>query len=93
MGKNTKFAEEYVREIIEDIPNRIVKEEPEEYTDSKITRVYEFEDGAVVRYEWQDVSAVSKSSEHFNHRFTLLKPPSPNPHKLRKSVVKVINYS
>lgn len=93
MSKNTKFAEEYVKDILVDNRSRIVKEETTEYQPDQITRLYEFEDGAVIKYEWQDISLINpEDSESYNHKFTLVKLPSPNPHKLRKSVVKVINY-
>lgn len=94
MSKNTKFAEHYVKDIIEDNLDRIVNEEPVEYDQHKLTRLYEFEDGAVVKYEWQDVAATySANAEKFNHKFTLVNLPKPNPHKLHKSIVEVINYS
>ncbi len=48
-------------------------------------------DGAVVVYEWQDSAGVGDEG-HFNHKFTLKRPPRPNPHKLKKGVIKIIEY-
>ncbi|HEX8734844.1 MAG TPA: hypothetical protein VF721_05930 [Pyrinomonadaceae bacterium] len=83
-----KNAEEYADIIIRDERERIVSETPTVYEDDKIERIYQFEDGAVVKYEWQD----APRAEAFNHRFTLIELPSPNPRQFRKGVVKVINY-
>lgn len=93
MSKNTKFADNYVRDILVDDRSRIVSEETTQYTPEQITRIYEFDDGAVIRYEWKDISLYDSSdSEAFNHKFTLETPPDPNPHKLQKSVLKVISF-
>jgi len=89
-----KNAEEYAEIIMRDERGQIVSERPTVYEeDSRIERVYEFADGAVVKYEWQATpdgrtSPVGK----FNHRFTLLTPPSPNPHDFKAGVIKQINY-
>lgn len=84
-----KKAEEYADIIMRDEREKIVSETPTVYEDERIERIYEFADGAVVKYEWQD----APRAEAFNHKFTLIKPPAPNPHKFRAGVVKVINYS
>lgn len=83
-----KNAEEYADIIIRDERERIVSETPTVYRDDKIERVYEFDDGAVVKYEWQS----APRAEAFNHKFTLVTPPAPNPQQFRAGVVKVINY-
>jgi hypothetical protein len=83
-----KTAEEYADIIIRDEREKIVAETPTVYEDDKIERIYRFADGAVVKYEWQD----APRAEAFNHRFTLIELPAPNPHKFRTGVVKVINY-
>lgn len=80
-------AEKYVAIILRDETDKIVTETPTVYENARIERVYEFTDGAVVKYEWQDVSL-----RHFNHRFTLVQPPSPNPGKLSAGVIKTIDY-
>lgn len=86
-----KNAEEYADIIIRDERECIVSEKPTVYTDEKIERIYEFEDGAVVKYEWQNLPA-DRRIEHFNHKWTLITPPSSNPNKLKTGVVKIINY-
>ncbi len=91
MSKITNHTSIYVTSIIEDIQTRFVKEETTKFTDSKIERDYTFEDGAVVKYEWQDAPR-SGSSGKYNHRFSLITLPKPNPHKLKKGVIKEINY-
>lgn len=80
-------AEKYVGIIMRDETAEIVTETPTVYENARIERVYEFTDGAVVKYEWQDLSLMQ-----FNHRFTLVKPPSPNPGKLSAGVIKTIDY-
>lgn len=84
-----KNAEEYADIIIRDEREKIVAETPTVYEADKIERIYEFADGAVVRYEWQD----APRAEAFNHKFTLIKPPTPNPGKFQAGVIKVVNYS
>ena len=88
---NAQKSEEYAEIIIRDETEKIVAETPTVYTDEKIERVYEFADGAVVKYEWQSLPP-DAATEHFNHKFTLVTLPSPNPHKFKTGVVKVINY-
>ncbi len=88
-----KNAEEYADIIIRDEREKIINETPTVFTDDKIERIYEFGDGAIVKYEWQSspdgrTSAVGR----FNHQFSLTTLPSPNPHKFKKGIIKVINY-
>ncbi len=79
--------------IIEDDISHVVSEEAVLYTDKEIRRVYEFDDGAVVEYEWRSSSGGSRAaSDSFNHRFTLTKTPTPNPDKLKKGMIKMIMY-
>jgi len=88
-----KNAEDYAYIIIHDEREKIVSEKPTVYTADKIERIYEFEDGAIVKYEWQSSpSGRVSDEERYNHKFTLTTPPSPNPHKLQTGVVKVIDY-
>jgi hypothetical protein len=88
-----KNAEEYADIIIRDEREKIVSEKPTVYTDDKIERVYEFGDGAIVKYEWQSSPTGRTSAiERYNHKFSLTKLPSPNPNKFKTGVVKVINY-
>jgi hypothetical protein len=84
-------SEEYAEIIIRDETEKIVSETPTVYMDDKIERVYEFEDGAVVKYEWQSLPP-DDATDRFNHKFTLVTPPSPNPRKFKTGVVKIINY-
>jgi hypothetical protein len=70
-----KNAEGYADIVIRDEREKIVSERPTVYSDEKIERIYEFEDGAILKYE-----------------FTLINLPSPNPHKFKPGVVKVIDY-
>lgn len=81
----------YVNAIIEDVQNSFVREQTISFSDSKIERVYEFEDGAVIRYEWQDETA-SAHGESFNHRFTLIKVPTPNQGDLELGIIKNVHY-
>lgn len=88
-----KNAEQYADIIMNDDREKIVSEIPTVYDDDRIERVYEFGDGAVVKYEWQSTPDGRTSPDgKYNHRFTLVEPPSPNPGKLKKGVIKVINY-
>ncbi len=88
-----KTAAEYAEIIIADERERIVSETPTVYTDDKIERIYEFADGAIVKYEWQSTPDGRTSADNiFNHRFTLVTLPEPNPHKFKKGIIKVINY-
>lgn len=91
IDKTMQNAEEYANIIIRDERERIVSEKPTVYTDDKIERIYEFEDGAVIKYEWQS-QPPEEPSEHYNHKFTLITVPAPNPNKFKTGVVKVINY-
>ena len=91
MNKTDKHANVYVTSIIEDIQTRFVKEETLKHSDRRIERRYEFEDGAIVKYEWQSGPGKGED-EGYNHRFTLTKPPRPNPNKLKKGVIRVIEY-
>jgi hypothetical protein len=88
-----KSTEEYADIIMRDEREKIVSETPTVYETDKIERVYEFPDGAVVKYEWQNTPGgrTSESGE-FNHRFTLITLPDPNPKKFKKGIIKVINY-
>ncbi len=80
-------AEKYVGIIMRDETDEIVSETPTVYENARIERVYEFSDGAIVKYEWQDVSI-----RDFNHRFTLIEAPKKNPGKLEPGVIKTIDY-
>lgn len=82
-----KNALVYVGLITRDKREKIVSETPTIYEEHRIERLYEFDDGAVVKYEWQDISLAS-----FNHKFTLVSLPTPNPAKLKKNVIKIIHY-
>ena len=88
-----KSAEEYANIIIRDEREKIVAETPTVYTPDKIERIYEFADGAIVKYEWQS-SPSGRTSENgdYNHKFSLTVLPTPNPHKFKIGVVKVIDY-
>lgn len=87
-----KKAEEYVEIILNDERDKIVKETPTVYETKRIERLYEFAGGAVVKYEWQDFPD-EKSKEKYNHRFTLITLPKPNPSKLKTGVILSIDYS
>lgn len=86
-------AEEYAEIIMRDERAKIVKETPTVYTEEKIERIYEFTDGAQVKYEWQSTpDGRTSPDEKFNHKFTLVKLPNPNPLKLKEGIIKQINY-
>ncbi len=86
-------ASEYADIVIRDERQKIKNETPTVYTNDKIERIYEFHDGAVLKYEWQSTpDGRTSSEERYNHRFSLITLPSPNPHKFKKGIVKVINY-
>ncbi len=91
MKKDNKHTNHYVNSIIEDVQSRFVSERTIEYSESKIVREYEFEDSAIVRYSWQSAPG-KKADEKFNHLFTLVTPPKPNPNKLQKGIIRVIDY-
>ena len=80
-------AERYVEMITRDEMDKIVRETPTVYDTDRLEREYEFDDGAVVKYEWRDASLIS-----FNHQFTLVRPPKPNPRKLTPGVIQTIDY-
>ena len=88
-----KKAEDYADIIMRDEREKIVSEKPTVYENDKIERVYEFADGAVVRYEWQNTpDGRTSANGEFNHRFTLITLPDPNPHKFKKGIIKQIDY-
>ena len=88
-----KNVEEYAEIIMRDEREKIASETPTIYETHKIERIYEFHDGAIVKYEWQESpSGRTSKAEIFNHRFSLIEPPSPNPRKFQKGIIKVINY-
>ena len=93
MSVNKDKTNRYVTNIIQDIQNTFVSERTIKFSETQIERVYEFEDGAVVKYEWQDYPPTGNDKDKYNHRFTLVTPPEPNPGKLEKGVIKVINYT
>jgi hypothetical protein len=80
-------AEKYVRIIMQDETEKIVRETPTVYEADRIEREYEFKDGAVVKYEWQDAAL-----NGFNHRFTLVIPPNSNAGKIKAGVIRTIDY-
>ncbi len=87
-------ADRYVQIIMHDERENIVSETPTVFEDDYIVRVYEFEDGAVVNYEWRNLPDERISLEdRFNHRFTLEKLPLGNPANLEKGIIEVIYYS
>jgi hypothetical protein len=88
-----KTAAEYAEIIMRDEREKIVTETPTIYEDDRIERIYEFADGTVVKYEWQSaLDGRTSATGEFNHRFTLINQPTPNPNKLKKGIIKVINY-
>lgn len=91
MKTNARRAETYVNIILNDEREKIAAETPTVYTADKIERVYEFADGAVVKYEWQSFSEKT-AAEKYNHRFTLLSPPTENSGNLKNGIIKIINY-
>ena len=88
-----KNSEEYADIIMRDEREKILSEKPTVYENDKIERVYEFADGAIVKYEWQNTpDGRTSASGAFNHRFTLTTLPDPNPHKFKKGIIKQIDY-
>lgn len=88
-----KTAEEYADVIMRDEREKIVSETPIVYEAERIERIYEFADGAIVKYEWQSTpDGRTSPDEKFNHRFSLISPPEPNPNNFKKGIIKVINY-
>ncbi len=92
MSKRNNPADAYAEIILRDEREKIARETPTVYETGRIERVYEFHDGAVVKYEWQSFPP-ENPKEKYNHRFTLLAAPSPNPHKLKSGIIKTIDYS
>ncbi len=82
-------AEKYVEIIMNDELSMIAAEQTIVYEAARIERLYKFHDGAMMRYEWQDSSIVG---DRFNHRFSLVEPPSPNPNDLQRGVVRIIDH-
>ena len=91
MSREINDTNEYANIIISDVFEEIADEETTVYTNERIERIYYFHDGAVVKYEWRGFPA--ENAESFNHRFTLITPPSPNPHKFETGVVKTIDFA
>lgn len=88
-----KKAEEYADIILRDEREKIVSETPTVYETNKIERVYEFADGAIVKYEWQSTpDGRTSANGKFNHRFSLTTLPDPNPNGFKKGVIKQIDY-
>ena len=88
-----KNREEYADIIIRDEREKIVSETPTVYEQERIERLYEFADGAVVKYEWQGTpDGRTSPSGAFNHRFTLITLPEPNPNKFKKGIIRQIDY-
>lgn len=91
MQERRNTANSYVNAIINDIQNQFVREETITFSESKIVREYEFEDGAIIKYDWQNEDESIKS-EPFNHKFTLIRNPIPNPAHLELGVLKTVKY-
>lgn len=90
---NMKSATEYAEIIINDEREKIISETPTIYEDDKIERIYEFADGAVVKYEWQNTpDGRTSATGAFNHRFALTTLPAPNPYGFKKGIIKQIDY-
>lgn len=87
MQNKIQNPESYADIILRDEREKIIKETPTVYEPDRIERIYEFEDGAVVKYEWR-----SFQLESFNHRFTLTKLPEPNPNKFEEGIIRTIDY-
>ncbi len=84
---------EYAEIIMNDEREKIVSETPTIYESDKIERIYEFADGAIVKYEWQSTPDGRTSADGaFNHRFTLISLPPKNPQGFKKGIIKEINY-
>jgi hypothetical protein len=87
MSKQQTAQDNYVNIITRDETEKIASERPVMYENDRLERLYEFHDGAVVRYEWQEASLGG-----FNHRFSLVTPPDPNPNNLTTGVITEIGY-
>lgn len=92
MNKDINHTREYADIITEDIGEEIKGEMTTVYTDEKIERLYSFHDGAIVKYEWRAAPS-DNSAESFNHRFSLVQPPTPNPNKFEIGVIKIIKFA
>jgi hypothetical protein len=80
-------AEKYVRMIMRDETEEFARETPTFHGEDRVEREFEFKDGAVVKYEWQDALLGG-----FNHRFTLVTPPRSNSLKLKPGIIRTIDY-
>lgn len=92
MSREINDTNQYVNIIISDVIEEIAEDETTVQTSEKIERLYYFHDGAVVRYEWKAFPP-GKPAESFNHRFTLITPPAPNPRKFETGVIKTIDFA
>jgi hypothetical protein len=92
MNKEINQTEEYADIIIEDISEEIKGEMTTVYEDEKIERLYSFHDGAIVKYEWRSAPS-DNSAESFNHRFTLIQPPTHNSRKFQAGIIKTIKFA
>lgn len=92
MSREINDPNQYVNIITSDVFEEIADEETIVQTSEKIERLYYFHDGAVVRYEWQGFP-FGKPAESFNHRFTLITPPAPNPRQFETGVIKTIEFA
>jgi hypothetical protein len=92
MSRKTQATDFYANSIIEDVRSRFTHEETTKFTEHEIERVYEFEDGCVVKYEWRSGGRGGKSGG-YNHRFSIVKPPKPNPEKIQKGVIREIPFT
>lgn len=86
-----KKAEDYADAILYDYRENFVSETPVVYEEDKIERVYVFKDGAVVKYEWQAFGPAMDGM--YNHRFSLIEPPNPNPQGFKTGFIKTVEYS
>lgn len=88
-----KDVKEYAKIIMNDEREKIVSETPTIYEDDYIERIYELTDGAIIKYEWQSTpNGRTSLEEKFNHRFTLISLPNPNPNGFELGIIKQINY-
>lgn len=84
---------EYAETIMRDDLSLIAAEQTIVYEEDRIERLYKFHDGAIVRYEWQGIGdSRTVSGDVFNHRFSLVEPPSPNPRGFECGLIRTINY-
>lgn len=88
-----KKTKEYADIIMRDDLSMIAAEQTIVYESDRIERLYKFHDGAIVRYEWQGIGENrTVTGEVFNHRFSLVEPPEPNPHGFKRGVITTVNY-